>query len=156
MRPLFLSTKPSYIKGAGLDIRKTPNYNGITVQPSQVFSSLHHILVCEDHHLVQLGLQISLQKSLPHLKTLHLAGTAAEALQFAKAQKPDLALIDLGLPDMPGVQLIQQLQNLWPAVKVLVITSCNNPSILFQVKKLRVAGIMQKASSSEELKTALL
>lgn len=119
------------------------------------YSSLHHVLICEDHHLVQLGLQVSLQKSLPQLKTLHIAGTAEEALQFAKDRRPDLALIDLGLPDMSGVHLIQQLQNLWPEIKVLVVTSCNNPSIIAQVLKLNVAGIMQKASSSEELRTAL-
>lgn len=117
--------------------------------------SIRNILVCEDHPFVQLGLKVSLTKAFPHLESLRIASTGGLALQLAKKQKPDLAVVDLGLPDMAGADLIQGLQKLWWGLKILVVTSCDNPTILLRTKKLGVAGIIQKSSSLEHLTSCL-
>lgn len=119
------------------------------------FSRFQHILICEDHPLVQLGLKVTIEKLVPHLQSLQVASSGAEALTMSRLQTPDLAILDLGLPDMHGTSVIQNLKSLHPHLEILVITSCDTPAILAQVKNIGVAGIIQKASSGEELTKAL-
>ena len=113
------------------------------------------VLACEDHPFVQLGLNASLKETLPHLRSLRLAGSGKEALRLAQEKRPDLVIVDLGLPDMSGLELIQLLREMWTDLKILVVTSCDNPSTLLQAKRSGVVGIMQKSSSTELLAHAL-
>lgn len=117
--------------------------------------STRDILVCEDHPFVQIGLKISLKDAFPHLQNCRFAGTGREAIRLVKEKCPDLAIIDLGLPDMTGIDLIQALKEIRQDLKILIVTSCDDPSTLSVAKKLEVQGIMRKASSPEYLDQAL-
>lgn len=116
---------------------------------------LTDILACEDHPFLQIGLKASLLASIPDLKSLRLAGNGADALRLAREKRPDLVIVDLGLPDMSGLDLILRLKELWSGIRILVVTSCDNPSILRQARKIGVAGILQKSSPPELLAHAL-
>lgn len=116
---------------------------------------IRDILICEDHQLVQLGLEVSLKEFLPKLQSIRVSALGHEALSLAQERKPDLVLLDLGLPDMSGIELIQKLKLTWPDIKILVITNCDSASTLLQAKKLGVSGIMQKGASVEQLGFAL-
>lgn len=120
-----------------------------------MLSSVKNILICEDHQLIQLGLELSLKKLLVNLESCQMASNGAQALQQAKAKKPDLVFLDLGLPDMNGINLIEQLQTLWPDLNIVVITSCDSPPTLIRVKKLGVKAIMQKGASREHFIAAI-
>lgn len=121
---------------------------------SGAFPHIQNVLICEDHQLVQLGLEVSLKKLLKNLKVFRVAGTGAEAVRLVKECRPDLVILDIGLPDMSGIELIQKLRLIWLEIPILVITSCDSPSILLQAKKLGVRGIMQKGASAEHLAAA--
>ena len=71
------------------------------------------VLACENHPFVQLGLKASLKETLPHLPSLRLAGSGKEALRLAQEKRPDLVIVDLGLPDMSCLELIQRLREIW-------------------------------------------
>lgn len=71
------------------------------------------VLACENHPFVQLGLKASLKETLPHLRSLRLAGSGKEALRLAQEKRPDLVIVDLGLPDMSCLELIQRLREIW-------------------------------------------
>ncbi|MBX3020549.1 MAG: response regulator transcription factor [Bdellovibrionales bacterium] len=116
---------------------------------------IHDVLLCEDHPFVLMGLEVVLKNLIPGLQRLRKSTTGEEAIGMARKQKPDLALVDLGLPDMGGGELIQQLKQLWPDLKIIVVTNCDNVSTLSQVKRLGVCGIMQKISSSDHLQQIL-
>ena len=120
-----------------------------------MLSSIKNILICEDHQLIRLGLELSLKSLLISLESCHMASTGTEALQLAKTKKPDLVFLDLGLPDMNGINLIEQLQNIWPDLNIVVITSCDSPPTLMRVKKLGVKAIMQKGASQEHFIAAI-
>lgn len=122
---------------------------------AQNFPSIKDILICEDHPLIQAGIKISVESIFPDLKTLRIGSTGKRCLELMKEQTPDLALVDLGLPDMTGINLIQSLRLIDSSVKIIVITSCDTPSILDQVRKLKVQGIIQKSSSTEHLASAI-
>ena len=114
---------------------------------------LTDILACEDHPFLQIGLKASLLASIPDLKSLRLAGNGADALRLAREKRPDLVIVDLGLPDMSGLDLILRLKELWSGIRILVVTSCDNPSILRQARKIGVAGILQKSSRAGNRET---
>ncbi len=117
--------------------------------------SIRDILICEDHPLVQVGLKVSLKDAFPNLQHFKVAGTGKEALRLLEEYKPDLAIVDLGLPDMSGIDLIQKFKENSKDLRVLVVTSCDDPSTLSLAKKLNVEGIMRKTSSIEQLDSAL-
>lgn len=113
------------------------------------------VLICEDHPFVQMGLELVLKSLLPNLQSLRKSQFGKKALQMAMEKKPDVAFVDLGLPDISGVELIRKLKQIWTDIKIIVLTNCDNPATLFQVKTLEVVGVMQKASSEEELRLML-
>ncbi len=119
------------------------------------FKDLKRILICEDHPLVQMGLDIVLKNLLPHAE-LTIVGNGARALAEIIDRDFDLILMDLGLPDISGTELIEKIKKVKPSVKILVVTSCDQPAVLGKVMALGVAGIMQKATSVEHLSRALL
>lgn len=126
-----------------------------TLRPQNVFSEVSDILICEDHPLVQKGLELSLKELLPGVKSLRQTQWGQQAYQMALNQKPDLVFVDLGLPDISGVELIRLLRQSWSDLKIIVLTNCDNPATLFQVKSLGVCGIMQKVSSVDQLQKML-
>jgi DNA-binding NarL/FixJ family response regulator len=115
-------------------------------------SSISDVLLCEDHPFVQMGLELSLKDLFPGLRTLRKSMLGRDALRMAKERKPDLAFVDLGLPDISGLELIQELKTAWPDLKIVVVTGCDNAATLLRVKKLGVSGILQKVSSHDRLR----
>lgn len=120
-----------------------------------MLSSIRNILICEDHQLIQLGLELSLKSLFLNLESCQMVSTGAQALRQVKAKKPDLVFLDLGLPDMNGIHLIEELQIVWPDLNIVVITSCDSPPTLMRVKKLGVKAIMQKGASREHFIAAI-
>lgn len=118
-------------------------------------SFIREILICEDHPFVQLGLRTCLEEVLPRIQNIRIASTGNRAIDMVKSKKPDLMLLDLGLPDISGIEVIQSLKAIWTDLKILVVTSSDNAQILSQVKKLKVQGIMQKSSTPEQLRSLL-
>lgn len=106
-----------------------------------------HVLICEDIAFCQMGLELVVQAALPRLKSLTVTASGGEALRRAREKTPDLALIDLGLPDLPGLQVIRSLRALSPATRILVVTGSDDTELLRQATLLKVNGILHKASS---------
>lgn len=122
---------------------------------NSIVEGISNILICEDHSFVQLGIELSLKKILHQIRSLHVASSGKDAIELVKKQKPDLVMMDLGLPDMTGLQTIIQIKLLYPEVMIFVLTGTEDRNLLSQVKDCGVSAIMQKASSFEILGTAI-
>ncbi len=118
-------------------------------------SSIKDIVICEDHPLIQAGIKISVQDVFPDLSSLRIGGTGKRVLTLIQEKKPDLVLVDLGLPDMSGTELIQELRSLYADLMIIVITSCDQAMVLEGVRLLNVQGIILKSSATEYLMMAL-
>lgn len=118
-----------------------------TVVESQNISD---ILICEDHPFIQAGLEITLRNFLPAQIKIHKALTGKAALELVSDRQPDLAIMDLELPDLSGFEVIKEIQKLSPLTKILVLTNCQNPSTLRQIYALDVKAISHKSSPVEE------
>ena len=72
-----------------------------------------NVLVVDDHRIVAHGLQ-SLLGNLSYVKGIDTVGTAGDALQAARKKKYGVYILDVELPDMPGVVLMEKLRELSP------------------------------------------
>lgn len=114
-----------------------------------------NVLICEDQSFCQMGIELALKASLPSLKKIRKCATGMAAIKAAKDEAPDLALVDLGLPDISGIEVIRSLRAMLPELVIVVVTGADEPNLLQQAVTLKVDGIMRKVSSSEHLKEIL-
>lgn len=80
------------------------------------------VFVVEDYKLIRVGL-LSVLRSDPELKVLGESETAEDALHHIPLMKPDVVLMDIGLPGMNGIEAVAQLKKLVPEVKIVMLTS---------------------------------
>lgn len=111
------------------------------------------ILLCDDHPICQMGVEYVLQSSHPEPFHLRKVANGNEALEEIKKKMPDVLVLDLGLPDFSGAELIRAIREIAPSLKIIVLTNCDSPPILRQVLQYRVQALLQKTHSIENLKT---
>lgn len=87
------------------------------------------ILVVDDHPVVRAGFA-GLLATQPWAGRVLQAGTAAEARRLATLENPALAVVDLGLPDTDGTDLIRRLHTAVPACTIVVATMTNDPDLV--------------------------
>ena len=79
------------------------------------------LLMVEDHKLLRVGLK-SLFNECSDIKLVAEAETAKEAVDKARLLKPDVILMDIGLPDMSGIEATRRILDLNPDQKVIMLT----------------------------------
>lgn len=112
------------------------------------------ILVVDDHALVRRGL-IELLQSLPMNVEFGEAGTAADALARTLGETWDAVLLDLGLPDRHGLDVLRELHAARPELPVLILTMFPEDQLALRVLEMGAAGYLTKESAPEELLRAL-
>ncbi|MGD9869271.1 MAG: response regulator [Hyphomicrobiales bacterium] len=85
------------------------------------------------------------------------AGSAAQAMRLAEDNKDkiDVALIDLGLPDLPGEDLVTALRNLYPKLPIIVASGRGASSFDAALKSMRDLIVLPKPYDFEELRQAI-
>nr|MBI2904231.1 response regulator transcription factor [Chloroflexota bacterium] len=112
------------------------------------------LLLVDDHAVVRSGLRMLLE-SEEDLDIIGEAGTAREALEAVAALHPDLALIDIGLPDLSGIEVTRQIKQSWPEVSVVALTIHEDEEYFFQMLQAGASGYVPKRAAPEELLTAI-
>lgn len=80
------------------------------------------VLMVEDHKLMRVGLR-SLFEDFPEINIIAEAESAKEAIEKIRAQKPDVVLMDIGLPDMSGIEATKKILEQFEGVRVIILTS---------------------------------
>lgn len=112
------------------------------------------VLIVDDHPVVRLGIR-QLLADEPDLAICGEAESAQQALRLAAAEAPDLAIVDLSLPDSHGLELIRALRDAAPSVAVLVLSM--HDEALFAERALRVGarGYIMKREAINGLTVAV-
>ena len=76
------------------------------------------ILMVEDHKLLRVGLK-SLFNDTSDIKVIAEADNGKDAIEKAKATKPDIILMDIGLPDISGIEAAQRILDFKPTNKII-------------------------------------
>lgn len=115
---------------------------------------VHSILIVEDDPAIQLRLQRVAMRALPQAHS-HIAGSLAEAHALLAAQRFDLALLDVGLPDGVGLDLLPWLNTHAPDTDAVVITSFGDDRTVLRAIQGGAVGYLLKNGDDMELELAL-
>jgi two-component system, NarL family, response regulator NreC len=112
------------------------------------------ILIVDDHAVVRTGLRLLLDAE-EGLETVAEAGTARDAVFEARKHKPDVILMDVGLPDRSGIEVTVDVLKEAPGAKVLVLSMEDDPSYVREAFSAGASGYVLKEAADSELVTAL-
>lgn len=112
------------------------------------------VFLLDDHEIVRRGIAelIGLHSDL---EVVGEAGTAAEALIRITASQPDVAVLDVRLPDGNGVEVCREIRSLFPNVHVLMLTSYSDDEALFNAIMAGASGYVLKDIRGTDLITAI-
>jgi DNA-binding NarL/FixJ family response regulator len=108
------------------------------------------ILLADDHALVRRGLRLVLE-SEPDLEVVGEAGDGAEAVQIGIQDEVDLAILDLAMPRLTGIQAASQLARQRPDLRILILSVHDNEQYFFEALKAGASGYVLKAAADRDL-----
>ena len=112
------------------------------------------LLLVDDHAVVRSGLRMLLG-SESDVDILGEAGTAREALNLTRQLNPDVILMDIGLPDMSGIDATREIKRAHPNVAVVALTIHEDEEYFFKMLEAGATGYVPKRAAPEELLTAI-
>ena len=84
-----------------------------------------NLLIVEDHELTRFGLKTTFE-DVDYIENIYEASTAEDALEIFKNNEIQLVIMDLGLPQMNGIEATQAIHSINPDVKIIILTSHND------------------------------
>ena len=108
------------------------------------------ILLADDHGLVRRGLRLILDAQ-PDLEVVAEAGDGAEALKLASTTDIDLAILDISMPRMTGLQATRELHRRKPELKVLILTMHESEQYLYEALRAGASGYVVKKVADRDL-----
>lgn len=112
------------------------------------------ILVVDDHEIVREGLIATLAAD-PRFEVVGAAGSAAEALEQARRTLPDVALVDLRLPDISGEDLCRSLRERFPSTAVVILTTYLSEETVRGAMNAGATAYVTKSAGLPELRKVL-
>jgi two-component system, NarL family, response regulator NreC len=112
------------------------------------------LLLVDDHAVVRSGLRMLLG-SESDVEIVGEASTAAEALEAADQSKPDVILMDIGLPDMSGIEATREIKRKFPKVAIVALTIHEDEEYFFKMLEAGASGYVPKRAAPDELVTAI-
>jgi DNA-binding NarL/FixJ family response regulator len=112
------------------------------------------VLVADDHPVVRQGL-CALLGSLDEFEVVAVASTGREAVREAVLHRPDVALLDLQMPDLDGFAAIRELSTAAPDVAVCVLTMFDDDDSLFTAMQAGARGYLLKGAEQEDIARAV-
>lgn len=112
------------------------------------------IVLADDHAVLRAGLRVLLN-SQADLLVVGEAGDGDEVLQQIELHQPDILVLDLIMPKVKGLDIIEELTAKYPQLRILVLTMHANTQYVRYVLKAGCAGYVTKSSADSELITAI-
>ena len=112
------------------------------------------ILLADDHVLVRQGTRELLEQK-EDMEVVAEAGDGEEAVQLATSHRPDVAIMDIAMPKLNGIEATRQIKALHPATAVLVLTAYDDDQYVFALLEAGAAGYLLKDVHVTELIRAI-
>lgn len=112
------------------------------------------LLLVDDHAVVRSGLRMLLENERD-VEIVGEAGTAKDALENALLLKPNVILMDIGLPDLSGIEATREIKKRMPEVAIVALTIHEDEEYFFKMLEAGASGYVPKRAAPEELLTAI-
>ncbi|MGD8290093.1 MAG: response regulator transcription factor [Desulfobacterales bacterium] len=112
------------------------------------------VLLADDHSIVRAGLRRIVEES-GEMNVVAEAADGQEAIRLVKKTAPDIAVIDISMPGLDGLEVISQLQALHPKLPILVLTMHEEGQYVVRAIQAGAMGYLTKQSAPEQLVKAI-
>jgi len=112
------------------------------------------LLLIDDHAVVRLGVRMLLE-SQPDVEVIGEADTAQQGLTMISQLEPDVVLLDIGLPDISGIDAARKIKRLRPETAVVALTIHEDEEYFFKMLEAGASGYVPKRAAPDELLTAI-
>ena len=112
------------------------------------------LLLVDDHEVVRTGLRMLLE-SAGGVEIVGEAGTARDALEMVSEIRPDVVIMDIGLPDMTGIEAAREIKARRPETSIVALTIHEDQEYFFKMLEAGATGYVPKRAAPEELLTAI-
>jgi DNA-binding NarL/FixJ family response regulator len=112
------------------------------------------ILIADDHGIVRSGLRMLLERQ-EDLEVIGEASDGVQARDIAIRDRPDLAILDVKMPRLTGLQATQEIRDQAPDVAVLILSMHDDERYLFEALKAGASGYVLKSQADQDLLDAI-
>jgi DNA-binding NarL/FixJ family response regulator len=112
------------------------------------------ILIADDHGIVRSGLRLLLERQ-QGIEVVAEAADGAEAREIAVRERPDLAILDVKMPKLTGLQVTREIKQQAPEVAVLILSMHDDERYLFEALKAGASGYVLKTQADTDLVSAI-
>lgn len=112
------------------------------------------VLVADDHTIVRQGL-VSLLRDSGQCEVVAEAANGAEAVEKAQATKPEVAIVDITMPRLNGLEVVRRIRESLPATRVLVLTVHDDEEYVLPIVRAGATGYLLKNAAAAELVEAV-
>ncbi len=111
-------------------------------------------IIADDHKVFRDGLRYTLNSD-HKLKYLGEVQNGSELMDLLSTTKPDVILLDLKMPEVDGTTATEKIRNLYPSIKIIVLTMFDDENLIIHMLDLGVNGYLVKTAHPEEIKKAI-
>lgn len=112
------------------------------------------ILIADDHELARRGIR-ALLESHPGWEVCGEAKDGRETVELAASMKPDLVLLDIGMPNLNGLEAARQILTGSPEVAILILTMHDSDNVVREVLRAGARGYLLKSDAGRDLVAAV-
>ncbi|MBE7709928.1 MAG: response regulator transcription factor [Cyanobacteria bacterium SIG32] len=113
------------------------------------------VLIVEDHDMARMGLSVILSKN-PNIEIADMSADGQEGVDKALQLKPDVVIMDIGLPSIDGIEATRKIKSVNSNIKVLMYTSREEEDDIFDSFKAGADGYITKGATSEQTIAAVM
>ena len=108
------------------------------------------ILIADDHVVVREGTRQILEQE-PDLEVVAEASDGEEAVRLVGSVKPDVAMLDIAMPGLDGIEATRRIRKLYPSIPVLILSAYDDDEFVFNLLEAGAAGYLLKSVRAREL-----
>lgn len=112
-------------------------------------------LVLVDDHVVFREALSSMLSAEEDIEVVGMAGTGREAIEVARRLQPDVMVLDIGMPDMGGVEAASAIIERWPGIKLIALSTHSDRRFVTEMIKVGASAYVVKTAASDELLRAI-
>lgn len=112
------------------------------------------VLLADDHSIVRAGLRRLVEES-EDMEVVAEAANGKNAIQLTHKNRPDVAVVDISMPDMDGLEVVSQLQAFYPKLPIIILTMYEEEQYVVRAIEAGAMGYLTKRSAPEQLVKAI-
>ncbi len=120
-----------------------------------LFSMPIKLLLADDHQMFLDGVKLIFSQN-PDITIIAEAHNGEELMYLLRSHKPDILLLDINMPKLDGLEVMEKIAEFYETIKVIIISTYNDYNLIKKLKRLGIKGYLPKTASSEELLEAIV